>query len=130
MIPELAALTAAALLHYATIFTAQHFLTRDIGAEANMGTREGIETKLSPLTHRLRRATANFTENIAPFIIAIVVVLMTGKASPLTANLAWGWVGLRALYVVAYAQEWVPYRSIIWICSTICTVALLVIGVI
>jgi uncharacterized MAPEG superfamily protein len=128
MTPTLAALLAAALLHFATVFTAQHFLTRDIGTEGNVGTREGAEAKLSPLTHRLRRATANFVENVPTFLIAILVISLTAKDSALTAALAWGWVALRALYVVAYARAWVPHRSVIWLASTLCTLGLLGIG--
>ena len=128
MTPELAALSALGFLHFATIFVAQHFLTRDIGRDGNMGTREHLEAQLSPLTLRLRRATANFIENVPAFIIAILVISFAAKDSALTAALAWGWVGLRALYVVAYAREWVPHRTVIWVTSTLCTLALLAIG--
>jgi uncharacterized MAPEG superfamily protein len=128
MTPTLAALLAAALLHFVTVFTAQRFLTRDIGTKGNFGTREGVEAELSPLTHRLRRATANFVENVPAFLIAILVISLTAKDSALTAALAWAWVGLRALYVVAYAREWVPHRTVIWVTSTLCTLALLAIG--
>lgn len=129
MTPELLSLTALAILHYATIFVAQHFLNRDAGREANVGTRENIDDKLSETTLRLRRATANFVENIAPFIIAILVITLTQKTSLTTAALAWAYVALRAVYVVAYARAWVPGRSIIWIASILCTLSLLVIGV-
>jgi uncharacterized MAPEG superfamily protein len=128
MTPTLAALLAAALLHHATVFTAQRFLTRDVGTEGNFGTREGVEAQLSPLTHRLRRATANFIENVPTFIIAILVISLTAKDSALSASLAWAWVALRALYVLAYAREWVPHRTLIWTASTLCTLGLLAIG--
>lgn len=128
MTPELAALSATAFLHFATIFLAQRFLTRDIGRAGNMGTRENLEAQLSPLTLRLRRATANFVENIAPFVIAVVVVVLAGKTSTLTAALAWGFVAARALYVPAYALSWVPGRSLIWLAGTLCTLGLLLLG--
>ena len=128
MTPELAALSATAFLHFATIFLAQRFLTRDIGRAGNIGTREDLEAQLSPLTLRLRRATANFVENIAPFVIAVVVVVLAGKTSTLTAALAWGFVAARALYVPAYALAWVPGRSLIWLAGTLCTLGLLLLG--
>ena len=130
MTPELATLSALSFLHFATIFVAQQFLTRDIGRAANMGTRENLEAQLSPLTLRLRRATANFVENIGPFLIAIVVVVLAGKTSTLTAALAWVFVAARVLYVPAYALEWVPGRSLIWLVGAVCTLALLIVGIV
>ena len=130
MTPELAALSAIAVLHFVTIFVSQRFLTRDVGRAGNMGTRENLEAQLSPLTLRLRRATANFVENIGPFIIAVVVVVLADKTSALTAALAWGFVAARVLYVPAYALEWVPGRSLIWLVGAVCTLALLIVGIV
>ena len=130
MTPELAALSALGFLHFVTIFVSQRFLTRDIGRAANMGTRENLEAQLSPLTLRLRRATANFVENIGPFTLAILVVILADKTSMLTAALAWGFVAARALYVPAYALEWVPGRSLIWLAGAVCTLALLIVGIV
>lgn len=127
--PELAALTAAAVVQFVTVIAAQRALERDVGHEANLGTREGVEDRLSPRTQRLRRASANFTENLGPFIIAVVVVVLAGKTSALTATLAWVFVAARALYVPAYALGWVPWRSFIWFAGFLATAALLVIGV-
>lgn len=129
MTPELLSLTALAVIHYVTIFVAQRFLNRDAGREANVGTRENIDAQLSETTLRLRRATANFIENLGPFVIAILVITLTQKTSLTTAVLAWAYVALRAVYVVAYARAWVPGRSIIWVLSVLCTLSLLVIGV-
>lgn len=128
--PELAALTAAAVVQFATVIAAQRALERDVGHDANLGTREGVEDRLSPRTQRLRRASANFTENIGPFIIAVLVVVLAGKTSALTATLAWVFVAARALYVPAYALGWVPWRSFIWFAGFLATAALLVIGVV
>lgn len=128
MTPELAALSALGFLHFVTIFVSQRFLTRDIGRDGNMGTRENLEAQLSPLTLRLRRATANFVENIGPFLIAIVVVVLAGKTSTLTAALAWVFVVARVLYVPAYALQWVPWRSLIWLVGALSTLGLLGIG--
>ncbi|MGA0540463.1 MAPEG family protein [Neotabrizicola sp. VNH66] len=128
MTPELAALSATALVHFASVMVAQRSLTRDIGRDGNMGTREGMEERLSPVTLRLRRANANFTENIGPFIIAVVVVVLAEKTSALTAALAWAYVVARILYVPAYAFAWVPGRSLIWSAGFFATLALLFLG--
>ena len=130
MSPELAALSAVALVHFATIFVAQRFLTRDIGRDGNAGTRENLDDRLSPISLRLRRATANFTENVGPFIIAVLVVVLAGKTSTWTAALAWTYVAARVLYVPAYALAWVPWRSVIWFAGFVATLALLVLGLI
>lgn len=128
MTPELAALSVTALVHFATILAAQRVLTRDVGAQVNMGTREGLEERLSPLALRLRRASANFTENVGPFIIAVLVVVLAGKTSAATAILAWIFVLARALYVPAYALGWVPWRSLIWMAGLVATLGLLLLG--
>ncbi|MCA0202712.1 MAG: MAPEG family protein [Proteobacteria bacterium] len=130
MSAELAALSAVALVHFATIFVAQRFLTRDIGRDGNAGTRENLDDRLSPISLRLRRANANFTENVGPFIIAVLVVVLAGKTSTLTAALAWVYVAVRILYVPAYALAWVPWRSVIWFAGFLATLALLVLGLI
>ena len=130
MTPELTALSAAALVHFATVMVAQRFLSRDIGADGNLGSRDDIEDRLSPATRRLRRATANFTENIGPFIIAVLVVVLAGKSSALTATCAWVFVGARILYVPAYALAWVPWRSVIWSVGFVATLILLIVGVV
>lgn len=130
MTPELAALSATAFVHFATIFTAQRFLTRDVGREGNAGTREGLDEQLSPVSLRLRRATANFTENVGPFIIAVLVVVLADKTSALTAALAWLYVAARVLYVPAYALAWVPWRTLIWGVGFLATLGLLVLGLI
>ena len=103
---------------------------REKGRKGNAGTREDLDERLSPISLRLRRANANFTENIGPFIIAVLVVVLAGKTSMATGILAWIYVAARALYVPAYALAWVPWRSLIWSVGMAATLALLVLGLI
>ncbi|MFB2531100.1 MAPEG family protein [Paracoccus sp. p4-l81] len=126
MTPELAALAATAFIHLAAVAWSQRALEADVGRDGNTGTREGIEAKLSPLTQRLRRALANHTENIGLFIIAVVLVTLTGKASLFTAICAWTYVAARALYLPAYAFGWVPWRSLIYTAGLLATFAMIV----
>lgn len=114
MTPELAALAATVLVHMAAVMWSQRALEADVGRDGNTGPRDGIESRLSEHTKRLRRALANHTENIGIFIIAVVLVQFTDSNSWLTALLAWIFVAARALYLPAYAFGWAPWRSVIF----------------
>lgn len=129
MTPELAALAALVLVHVGTIIAAQRALTRDVGPLGNLGPRDGVDDRLSPVTLRLRRASANFTENLGPFVIAVLVVVLTGHGSVLSAVLAWTYVAARVAYVPAYALGWTPWRSVIWSVGLLATLGLLALGV-
>lgn len=121
MSAELAALAATAFVHLAAVLWSQRQLTADLGVEGNLGTREGADARLSPMAKRLRRALANHTENIGPFIIAVILVELTGAGSGITAFCAWAFVLCRTLYLPAYAFGWVPWRSLIYTVGMIAT---------
>lgn len=127
MTPELAALAATAFIHLAAVGWSQKRLTNDIGPIANASPRDG-DLKLSTQTERLRRALANHTENIGPFIIAVVLVELTNSNNWLTAIAAWVFVLARALYLPAYALGWVPWRSVIYIVGLVATFAIIVVS--
>lgn len=114
MTPELAALAATAFVHVTAVLWSQRELERDVGHKGNVGTRENLQENLSGKTMRLRRALGNHTENIGLFIIAVVMVQMTGANSILTAISAWIFVAARAFYLPAYAFAWVPWRTYIF----------------
>mgnify|MGYP003146156903 CR=1 FL=1 len=126
MTPELAALAASVLVHLAAVMWSQQALNGDIGKDGNVGTRENLETRISPRTARLRRALANHVENTGLFIIAVVLVQMTGSSSWLTATAAWVYVAARALYLPAYAFGWVPWRSLIFTAGLLATLLMIV----
>lgn len=126
MTPELAALAAAAFIHFAAVQWSQRSLERDIGREGNVGTREGMGDRLSETTKRLRRALANHTENIGLFIIAVVLVSLTQTNSLFTAICAWAFVIARALYLPAYRFGWVPWRSVLYLVGLLSTFALII----
>ena len=73
-----------------------------------------LEDQVSPRTARLYRALNNHFEGLILFIGAVVVVTLSGAASPFTAVCAWTYLAARVLYVPAYALGWVPWRSVIW----------------
>lgn len=126
MTPELAALAATALIHAVAVGWSQKALEQDIGHEGNVGTRENLDARLSEKTKRLRRALSNHTENIGLFIIAVVLVSFTETNSLFTALCAWVFVAARALYLPAYAWEWVPWRSYIFGVGFLATAAMIV----
>lgn len=113
MTPELAALALAALLQSVQIALAGAAMNRDVGVEWNAGPRD-TPADFSPLTGRLRRATANHFEGLISFTIAVLVVTLSGSASALTAACAWLYLAARILYVPAYAFGWTPWRSVIF----------------
>jgi uncharacterized MAPEG superfamily protein len=113
MTPELTVLALAAILQAVQITLAAAAMNRDVGVAFNAGPRDE-QPALSPLTGRLRRAVANHFEALALFTIAVVVVTLSGAASPLTAACAWIYLAARVLYVPAYAFGWSPWRSAIF----------------
>lgn len=125
MTPELAALAATVLIHLALVIWSQRSLESDVGRKANLKPRDG-DLDISVRTGRLRRALGNHTENIGPFIIAVVLVEMTGTNGWLTGLAAWLFVAARALYVPAYAFGWVPWRSYIYLVGLLATVTMIV----
>lgn len=124
MSAELAALAAIAFVHLAAVIWSQRALEADVGHEGNVKPRDG-DLNLSTRTSRLRRALSNHTENIGPFIIAVVLVELTGTGGWLTAIAAWIFVAARALYLPAYAFGWVPWRSYIYLTGLIATFAMI-----
>jgi len=113
MTAETTALGLAALLQAVQIGLAGAVMNRDVGPRWNAGPRDD-QPQFSALTGRLRRAVDNHFEALALFTIAVVLVMLTGAASAVTAVCAWLYLAARVLYVPAYALGWTPWRSLIW----------------
>ncbi len=113
MTAETTALGLAALLQAMQIGLAGAVMNRDVGPRWNAGPRDD-QPQFSALTGRLRRAVDNHFEALALFTIAVVLVMLTGAASAVTAVCAWLYLAARVLYVPAYALGWTPWRSLIW----------------
>ncbi|EBA08137.1 MAPEG family protein [Sagittula stellata] len=125
MTPELAALAATVLVHLAAVVWSQKSFEKDVGREGNLSPRDG-SMDLSVETERLKRALGNHTENIAPFVIAVVLVQFTDSNSWVTALFAWVFVAARALYLPAYALGWVPWRSYLFMAGLLSTLIMIV----
>ncbi|MFT3689882.1 MAPEG family protein [Paenirhodobacter sp.] len=124
MTPELTALALAALWQVVMVAVAGAVMTRELGTRYNAGPRDR-EPAQSPLLGRLRRAASNHVENLGLFIVAVVVVTLSGHASAFTAACAWIFVAARILYLPAYAFGWAPWRSLIWMVGLLATLAMI-----
>jgi uncharacterized MAPEG superfamily protein len=111
--PELAALAAAVIVQFAALTAYSVVGNRQLGHRVTLGPRDKLPP-LSPLLGRLQRCAANGFEGLALFTPAVLVVVLSGQSSPLTAAAAWTYVAARALYIPAYALGLVPWRSLVW----------------
>ena len=127
MAPELTALTLAALVQVAqfTLFAVP--ANKDLTVDYTLSPRDTAPPRpLSKITARLGRALNNHFEALALFTIAVVVVTLGEKSSPLTVACGWAYLAARILYVPAYAFGWQPWRSLIWSVGLLATTVMLV----
>ena len=127
MTQELTALTCAALLQVVQYGLASLPTNLELGTAVTAGPRDDPDVlrRLTPRTARLVRALNNHFEALILFTIAVVVVTLGGKSSPVTEVCAWVYVAARVAYVPAYAFGLTPWRSAIWAIGFFATVAML-----
>lgn len=80
---------------------------------------------LSTRAQRLQRALHNHYETLPLFIIAVLVTVISGQSTPLTAACSWIYLCARVAYVPAYALGLSPWRSLIWMIGTLAIVIML-----
>lgn len=116
MSPELTVLTLAGLLQFLQFTLMSVAVNHELGPHRTAGPRDGEDLRrdLTPRTGRLVRAMDNHFEALILFTLAVVVVTLSGKASPFTAICAWAYLAARAAYVPAYYFGLVPWRSAIF----------------
>ena len=124
MTPELTALTLAALLQVVQFALMAIPANRQLGPDKTMGPRDK-PLALEGMAGRMQRAMNNHFEGLILFGIAVVVVTLSGRSSPLTEICAHAYLVSRVLYIPAYAFGWAPWRSIIWAAGFLATVAML-----
>jgi uncharacterized MAPEG superfamily protein len=124
---EILVLALAAVLLVAHIQLAIRFKTKQYGLGWNMGARDGEMPPPDPIVGRLERARDNFLETLPIAIIALFGVVLTGKASELTAICAWVWLAGRALYLPLYWSGVKGWRSVAWIIATVAILVVLAI---
>ncbi|MEO0386763.1 MAG: MAPEG family protein [Pseudomonadota bacterium] len=127
MTPELTALTLAALLQVVQLGLMAIPANLELGTTRTLSPRDtgALVDAVSPRTARLFRAFNNHFEALALFTIGVVVVTLSGTASPLTALCAWTYLGARVAYIPAYAFGLAPWRSLIWFVGFAATLMLL-----
>ncbi|HET6942667.1 MAG TPA: MAPEG family protein [Sphingomicrobium sp.] len=97
---KIAALGALLLLVH--IFAAVHLKTKQYGRTWNVGARDEVLPPLNPVAGRLARAQANFQETFPIAIVALLGVVIAGRASSWTALGGWIWLGARIIYLPLY----------------------------
>ena len=127
MSPELTTLALAGLLQAVQLTLFAIPANRDLGPHFTTSPRDSAPPRpMSKTTARLQRAVNNHFEGLILFTLAVVVVTLSGQASPFTAACAWAYLAARAAYVPAYAFGLTPWRSLIWGIGFLATLAMIV----
>lgn len=127
MTHELTALTLAALVQVAQFVLFAVPANSDLTVDYTLSPRDSAPPKpLSKTTARLGRALNNHFDALILFTIAVCVVTLGEKSSPLTVACGWAYLAARVLYVPAYAFGWRPWRSVIWTVGFLATTVMLV----
>ncbi|MDO7833800.1 MAPEG family protein [Sphingobium sp. HBC34] len=116
---ELTILAWSMVLLLVHIFAAAHVKTKQYGAKWNMGARDERLPPLAPLAGRLSRAEANFKETLPIAIVALIGVVLAGKASEWTAMGGWIWLGARIVYLPLYAAGIPVVRTLFFLASLV-----------
>lgn len=131
MTDELTALTLAALLQAVQFVLMAVPANLQLGVGKTLSPRDNhrlekpLEAQMGPRTARLNRALHNHFEGLILFTIAVLVVTLSDQNTPFTAACAWAYLGVRILYVPAYAFGLVPWRSLVWAVGFLATVLML-----
>ena len=116
---EIKILAWAAILLLVHIFATVHLKTRQYGAKWNMGARDESAGPLNPVAGRLQRAEANFLETLPIAIIALLGVVVAGRASASTALGGCIWLGARVVYLPLYAAGIPVIRTLVFAVSIV-----------
>ena len=126
---EIYVLALAGLLQVAQFALMAVPVNLQVGVKYTGGPRDN-PVQITGVAGRLFRALNNHFEALILFTIAVVVVTLGGKSSPLTENCAWLYLIARVLYIPAYASGIPLLRSLIWTVSFAATVIMLVAAVV
>ena len=129
--PELTALALAGLLQVVQFALVSVRANLEVGPGKTASPRDrdrlggSLEDQLSTHTARLYRALNNHFEGLILFTLAVVVVSLSETGTAFTAACAWTYLAARVAYIPAYAFGWRPWRSLIWFCGFLPTVAMI-----
>ncbi|PZU11358.1 MAG: hypothetical protein DI606_11080 [Sphingobium sp.] len=116
---ELTIIAWSMILLLVHIFAAGHFKTKQYGPKWNMGARDEELPPLNPVAGRLVRAQANFLETLPIAIVALIGVVVAGRASGWTATGGWIWLGARVVYLPLYGAGVPVVRTIVFLASLV-----------
>lgn len=119
MTVELYCLAWAIILGFVHILIADGVRTKELGIKWNLGARDEKAQNLNPLTQRLLRAQSNFFETFPLFASAVLIVAVSHNYS---AYSYWGsliYLLARVVYLPIYALGIPVIRTIIWLCSIV-----------
>ena len=116
---ELTILAWGAVLLFAHIIVAVQAKTRQYGTKWNMGARDEAVPAPAPVVGRLERARDNYLETLPIAIIALLGVVVAGKASSTTALGGWLWLGARTVYLPLYWAGVPKVRTLVWMTSIV-----------
>jgi len=116
---ELKILALSALLLLFNIFAAGHYKTKQYGTNWNIGARDEALPPLNAIAGRLARAQANLLETLPIAMIAMIGVVVAGKASSNTALGGWIWLGARVVYLPLYWAGVPKLRTVVYLASLV-----------
>ena len=122
---ELLVLGLGAVLLLVHVLLAGHYRTRQYGTAWNMGARDEAMPPLDPVPARLLRAQANYLETFPLAIVALLGVVVAGKASGLTGVAAWIWLAARVVYLPLYGAGVPKVRTLVWLVGMLAIVTVL-----
>lgn len=127
MTPELTVLALAGLLQAVQFVLFAIPANRELGVGYTSSARDRPPSRpLSDRTARLQRALNNHFEALILFTLAVVVVTLGDRSTPVTQYAAWAYLVARVLYIPAYALGLRPWRSAIWAIGFTATLVMLV----
>ena len=77
---------------------------------------------------RANAAQQNSLEAFPFFAVAVILALHNGASPPVVSFWAWGFVGLRLLYIFCYVSDRATLRSIVWMLAWAVTIRLYVLA--
>ena len=116
---ELRIAAFGALLLFVHIFIAIRYKTAQYGRKWNIGARDEELSPPNAMVGRADRAQANFAETFPIAIVALLGVVIAGRANPTTALGGWIWLGARVLYMRLYLAGVPVVRTIVWTVSMV-----------
>jgi uncharacterized MAPEG superfamily protein len=129
MTPELTALATLVVVQIVFGFAVTGLVSTRTGTGYLLSSREQADVDLSSgLVGRMHRARVNGFEALVYFTPTVVVVELSGAATPATAALAWAFVAARLAFIACYALDLVPWRTIVWTVGTLAVAAMLLIA--